>query len=115
MWIGFIVHWVTGSIPRNRVFEVYAGCGIAMCLTLLIFGLFGWYPSSEDSWLLLALQVAGTVVYWVSVVLVLLSVLALARRGKPEGFFERTTTLIDSGLFGVIRHPLYLGVALWSL
>lgn len=28
---------------------------------------------------------------------------------------ERTTILIDRGLFGVVRHPLYLGVALWSL
>ena len=115
IWIGFIVHWLTGSIPRKRFYEIYAGSGIAVCLTLLIFGLFGWYPSRDDSSLRLALQVAGTILYWGSVVLVLLSVLALARRGQPEGFFERTTILIDSGLFGVIRHPLYLGIALWSL
>ena len=115
IWIGFIVHWVTGSIPGKRIYEVHAGCGIAICLTVLLFGLFGWYAPHGDSLLLLALHIAGTVLYWASVVLVLLSILALARRGQPEGFFERTTILIDSGLFGVIRHPLYLGVALWSL
>jgi protein-S-isoprenylcysteine O-methyltransferase Ste14 len=115
IWFGFIVHWVTGSIPRDRIYEIYAGCGIGICLTLLLFGLFGWYPPREDSPLLQALQVAGVALYWASVVLVLLSILALAHRGKPEGFFERTTILIDRGLFGVIRHPLYLGVALWSL
>ena len=114
-WLGFVLHWVTGSIPRKRFYEIYAGGAIAICLTLLIFGLFGWYPPGEDRPLLLALQVAGTVLYWISVVLVLLSIIALARRGRPEGFFERTTILIDSGLFGVVRHPLYLGIALWSL
>ena len=115
IWFGFIVHWVTGSIPKARVYEIYAGCGIGICLTLLLFGLFGWYHPPENSLPLLILRIAGTVLYWASVVLVLLSVLALARRGKPEGFFERTTILIDRGLFRVIRHPLYLAVALWSL
>ena len=56
-----------------------------------------------------------TVNTMVSIVLVLLSILSLARRGEPEGLFERTTILIDCGLFGIIRHPLYLGIALWSL
>jgi protein-S-isoprenylcysteine O-methyltransferase Ste14 len=115
IWSGFILYWVTGSIPKGRIYEIYAGCGIGICLTLLLFGLFGWYQLYEDSPPLRTLQVGGTVLYWASVVLVLLSILALARRGKPEGFVERTTILIDRGLFGVIRHPLYLGVALWSL
>ena len=115
IWFGFILYWLTGSIPKDRSYEIYAGCGIGICLTLLLFGLFGWYQPHEDSPPLKTLQVAGTVLYWASVVLVLLSLLALARRGKPEGFVERTTILIDRGLFGVIRHPLYLGVALWSL
>jgi protein-S-isoprenylcysteine O-methyltransferase Ste14 len=115
IWFGFILYWLTSSIPKDRIYEIYAGCGIGICLTLLLFGLFGWYQPHEDSRPLQTLQVAGTVLYWASVVLVLLSLLALARRGKPEGFVERTTILIDRGLFGVIRHPLYLGVALWSL
>jgi protein-S-isoprenylcysteine O-methyltransferase Ste14 len=115
IWFGFILYWVTGSIPEDRIYEIYAGCGIGICLTLLLFGLFGWYPPRDDSPLLQALQVAGTVLYWASSVLILISILALARSGKPEGFFERTTILIDGGLFGVIRHPLYLGVALWSV
>ena len=115
IWFGFILYWLTGSIPKGRIYEIYAGCGISICLTLLLLGLFGWYQPFEDNPPLQILQVAGTVLYWASVVLVLLSFLALARRGKPEGFVERTTILIDRGLYGVIRHPLYLGVALWSL
>jgi protein-S-isoprenylcysteine O-methyltransferase Ste14 len=114
IWLGFILYWMAGSIPKNRIYEIYAGCGIGVCLSLLVFGLFGWYPPHGDSPPLQALALAGTALYWASVLLVLLSFLALARRGRPEGFVERTTVLIDRGLFGVIRHPLYLGLALWS-
>ena len=65
--------------------------------------------------MLRVLQVGGEALYWASVLLVLLSFIALARRGKPEGFVERTTVLVDRGLYAVIRHPLYLGLALWSM
>jgi protein-S-isoprenylcysteine O-methyltransferase Ste14 len=114
IWLGFILYWVAGSFPENRIYEIYAGCGIGVCLSLLLFGIFEWYPPHGDSPPLQALALAGTILYWTSVPLVLLSLLALARRGQPEGFIERSTVLIDSGLFSVIRHPLYLGVALWS-
>jgi protein-S-isoprenylcysteine O-methyltransferase Ste14 len=115
IWLGFILYWMAGSLPKNRIYEIYAGCGIGVCLSLLLFGVFGWYRPHGDSLPLRALALAGTVLYWASVLLVLLAFLALARRGRPEGFIERSTVLIDSGLFGVIRHPLYLGVALWSI
>jgi protein-S-isoprenylcysteine O-methyltransferase Ste14 len=115
IWFGFILYWVTGSIPKNRIYEIYAGCGIGICLTLLLFGLFGWYQSQEDTKVLQALGVAGNAFYMASMLLVLLSFVALAHKGKPEGFVERTTVLIDSGLFGVVRHPLYLGLAFWSI
>jgi hypothetical protein len=45
IWLGFILYWLTGSIPKNRIYEIYAGCGIGICMTLLLFGLFGWYQT----------------------------------------------------------------------
>jgi len=37
----------------------------------------------------------------------------LYRMGKPaEGHLERTTRLITTGLYGYIRHPLYLSLIL---
>lgn len=57
----------------------------------------------------------GRVLYLAAIPPVILSVVALGRGGRPEGFIERTTVLTDWGIFGVIRHPLYLGVALWSI
>ena len=115
IWFGFILYWVTGSIPQNRIYEIYAGCGRGICLTLLLFGLFEWYQPQEDTTVPQALRVPGNALYMASMLLVLLSFVALGRRGKPEGFVDRTTVLIGSALFGVIRHPLYLGLALWSI
>lgn len=43
IWFGFILYWLTSSIPKDRVYEIYAGCSIGICLTLLLFDLFGWY------------------------------------------------------------------------
>ncbi|MGE5420332.1 MAG: methyltransferase family protein [Chloroflexota bacterium] len=38
--------------------------------------------------------------------------LLLKRKGKPEINFENTSVLVKSGIYGFIRHPLYLSVFL---
>jgi protein-S-isoprenylcysteine O-methyltransferase Ste14 len=48
--------------------------------------------------------------------LVASSIITLRHKGKPEGPDPlATTTPIDTGIFRVVRHPLYLGTALWSI
>ena len=38
--------------------------------------------------------------------------LLLKRRGKSTGNFEDTTVLVRSGIYGIIRHPLYFSLFL---
>ena len=38
--------------------------------------------------------------------------LTLKRKGKPDSNFENTSLLVKSGLYGYIRHPLYLSIFL---
>jgi protein-S-isoprenylcysteine O-methyltransferase Ste14 len=38
--------------------------------------------------------------------------LTLKRKGKPDSNFENTSVLVKSGLYGYIRHPLYLSIFL---
>jgi protein-S-isoprenylcysteine O-methyltransferase Ste14 len=40
--------------------------------------------------------------------------IVLKKKGKPSGNFENTSVLVKSGLFGVIRHPLYLSLFLFG-
>ena len=94
-----------------RFFEVYAGCSISICLTLLIFGLFGWYQKATSS----VLQVIGSILICITVVLALITFVTFRSKGKPEKGIEETTVLIEGTIFGIIRHPLYLGFALWGI
>jgi protein-S-isoprenylcysteine O-methyltransferase Ste14 len=38
--------------------------------------------------------------------------LLLKRVGKPDSNFENTSVLVNTGIYGLIRHPLYLSVFL---
>jgi protein-S-isoprenylcysteine O-methyltransferase Ste14 len=38
--------------------------------------------------------------------------LLLKRHGKPDSNFENTSFLVKTGLYGYIRHPLYLSIFL---
>jgi protein-S-isoprenylcysteine O-methyltransferase Ste14 len=38
--------------------------------------------------------------------------LLLKRKGKPDNNFENTSLLVKSGIYGYIRHPLYLSIFL---
>jgi len=111
IWMCFILHWITGSIPKSRFFEVYAGCSISICLTLLIFGLSGWFQKATSP----VLQVIGNVLICITVVLTLITFVTFRSKGKSERGIEETTVLIKGTIFGIIRHPLYLGFALWGI
>jgi protein-S-isoprenylcysteine O-methyltransferase Ste14 len=54
------------------------------------------------SWLLMVL----------SAYIAIAGYLTLTRQGKPDRNFENTSVLVRSGLYGYIRHPLYLSVFL---
>jgi protein-S-isoprenylcysteine O-methyltransferase Ste14 len=53
----------------------------------------------------------GWMVLVVGLTLILLAMVTLRARGRPaEGKdFTSTTTLVKGGIYGVVRHPLYLG------
>jgi protein-S-isoprenylcysteine O-methyltransferase Ste14 len=59
-------------------------------------------PSQIVSWILLCL----------SLYVVITGYLLLRRKGKPDSNFENTSVLVKSGIYGYIRHPLYLSIFL---
>lgn len=54
---------------------------------------------------------AGWVILAGGLVLIFLSIVALRSKGKPEKGrdFTHTTVMVDSGVYAIVRHPLYLG------
>lgn len=47
-----------------------------------------------------------------SIYVVLAGYLLLKKEGKPDSNFENTSLLVKSGIYGYIRHPLYLSLFL---
>jgi protein-S-isoprenylcysteine O-methyltransferase Ste14 len=98
-WFISIKHKRFHGIPRFFAFEsIYL---------LVLLNIRVWFhePFSLHqvvSWILLILSAwAGLAGYFL-----------LKRKGKSTGNFENTTILIKSGIYGLIRHPLYLSLFL---
>jgi len=79
--------------------------GLLLVLVWLLYVLEFHDPTIE------LLVYVGWPVLVVGLTLILLAIATLRARGRPaEGKdFTSTTTLVQAGLYGVVRHPLYLG------
>lgn len=58
------------------------------------------------------LQVISWILLILSAYIVIAGYLLLKRKGKPSANFENTSLLVRSGIYGYIRHPLYLSIFL---
>ena len=78
---------------------------IAIVLCWLLFVLFFHNPISQ------ALFVVGNVLVGVGILLIILAIATLRRKGNlQEGEnFTATTVVVKHGVYSVVRHPLYLG------
>jgi protein-S-isoprenylcysteine O-methyltransferase Ste14 len=98
-WFYSVKHGRYHGIPRFFAFEsIYL---------LVLFNIKVWFhdPFSLHqviSWILLIL----------SAYFALAGFLLLKRNGKSTGNFEETTTLVRSGVYSLIRHPLYFSLFL---
>jgi protein-S-isoprenylcysteine O-methyltransferase Ste14 len=58
------------------------------------------------------LQIISWILLTLSAYVAIAGFLLLKRKGKPDSNFENTSLLVKSGLYGYIRHPLYMSVFL---
>ena len=90
--------------------EIYMACGMGIYFTLIVLGQMIWGGGDVPQ-----LAYAGYALFIPAAILVISSFVSLKHKGKPESGWEPTTVLIDSGVFGIVRHPLYLGAAIFTL
>lgn len=84
---------------------MYHLAGVLLVLTWLLY-LLEFHDSAIEP-----LVYAGWIVLGIGLTLILLAIVTLRAKGRPaEGKdFASTTTLVRDGIYGVVRHPLYLG------
>ena len=83
---------------------------ITIVLCWLLFVLFFHNPISQ------ALFIVGEVIVGLGILLIILAMATLRRKGnlKESGDFTATTVVVKRGVYSVVRHPLYLGWLLTS-
>ncbi|MBN1273058.1 MAG: isoprenylcysteine carboxylmethyltransferase family protein [Candidatus Aminicenantes bacterium] len=102
---------------RNRVrCEVYMHIGLGLffsqVVTASVWGNLKLLWSSHFDWL----EIIGVILNFPAFILVLASLATLKHQGKPKGHdMTATTTLIQKGIYCLIRQPMTLGMAIWSL
>lgn len=57
-------------------------------------------------------QLVSWFLLMLSIYVVVTGYILLKRKGKPDSNFENTSLLVKSGIYGYIRHPLYLSIFL---
>ena len=60
------------------------------------------------------LQIISWILLILSAYALITGYLLLKRKGKPDSNFENTSILVKSGIYGYIRHPLYLSIFLFG-
>ena len=111
IWCGIIFGWLIPVIRKRIICEIYEAFGLGIFFTLMMLGLAGiWIQFNVP-----IIRIVGLVLYAPAAFFVVSAFVNLKRKGKPETVWESTTAMIGSGVFGIVRHPLYLGTAIWTL
>jgi len=105
----YIIYWLMGSIKRNEKHEIVMAVGAWLFITLC-FESFGslsrleyWQIESPSY-----LKIIATVFLVSAGLIFLVSSQTMRRKGKPDKGWEHTTALVETGIFGLVRHPIYL-------
>ncbi len=110
IWVGSLIP----AIKTRLACEIYGHTGMAIFFTLLVLG-FGipqlWDIFPDILWL----EIIGYVLFIPAAFLVASSFIGLYRKGKAKTLAPSDPmTLVDTGIYGIVRHPMHLGMAVWS-
>jgi steroid 5-alpha reductase family enzyme len=110
IWLVIIFRWLIPVIKKRVVHEIYMALGLSIFFSLIVLLSMIW-----DRGDITPLVYTGLALYVPAVVLLVSSFVTLRHRGKPESGWEPTTVIIRSGVYGVVRHPLYFGCAIFTV
>ena len=107
------------SAKRGFTNDVYAHTGLGIFFTLMALE----YALSDtqlwQQWHIGWLRILGFALYAPAAILVFGSMIQLHRKGQTEqksALAEYgTTTVVDSGVYRLVQHPMWLGMIIWSI
>jgi protein-S-isoprenylcysteine O-methyltransferase Ste14 len=110
IWLAIVFGWLVPVIKKRMIGEIYMACGLGIFFTIIVLG--AMVVGAGD---ISPLVYLGWAFYVPAAAFVIPSFISLKHKGKPESGWEPTTELIESGVYRIVRHPLYLGSAIFTL
>lgn len=95
------------SVKYKRYHGIARFFAFESVLILVLLNLKVWFLTPFS-----ILQILSWVLLIFSAYIAIAGYLTLKRKGEPDSNFENTSMLVKSGLYGYIRHPLYLSIFL---
>ncbi len=103
-----------GSKKRKK-FEIFAETGIGLFISVIVLGLTNFDNLILKRAGIIPLQYTSIIFFIIGIFLIISSFVSLKRIGKPTSGLEDTTKMINKGIFKILRHPLYLGLSLFTI
>jgi protein-S-isoprenylcysteine O-methyltransferase Ste14 len=110
IWVIIIWRWLIPVARKHQVGEIYAACGVGILSCSVVLGELVWGAGGNQP-----MRCAGWLLYIPAAGLVISSFITLGHQGKPDSGWEHTTRLVRSGVYGIVRHPLFLGSSIFML
>ena len=108
--------WLIQAAREHVTGEIYMHIGLGIFFSLLVLELTIGMHGAWTHFGISRLAVIGWILYIPSAILVFGSMIELKHKGKPKtADFTATTTFIDRGIYSLVRQPMTLGLAIWSI
>jgi protein-S-isoprenylcysteine O-methyltransferase Ste14 len=117
IWIANARPLILKGIRKNIKSEFYTHIGLGIFFSLLTIELTLNIPEAWRAFDISWLRVVGFILYVPSAYFVVFSWISLKQKGrsKKSGDFTATTRLVDTGVYRIVRQPMTLGMAIWSI
>ncbi len=109
LWVFLFFWWLLPVARRGLVYEVFACLAVGTYFSMLAL------MPALSAVKVPALTYVGWALLIPAAILTFPSFYFLRRGGKPAAGWEETTTVTARGVYGVIRHPMYFGTALFAV
>ena len=119
VWLAIIFGWLIPVAKKRITYEIYMAIGLGIYFSTIIIAptLANNYPNILifKSLNLLPLRYIGYIAFAPAAFFVVFSFISLAKFGKTKSGWEHTTKIIERNVFKIVRHPLYLGGAIFAV
>jgi len=113
IWV-FNLRWIVHALRQGIRCELFMHLGLGLFFSIVAVEL---TLGGAAPWIRLncgAARVVGLILFFPAGALVIAAILALHRRGLARDLTE-SERLVTTGIFRLLRQPMTLGIALWSL